>query len=273
MSSPAVSIHVVSQANASLLDSVDEDVFDHEIRPELLSAFLANPANVLVVAVAETRVVGMASGISYVHPDKPLALFINEVGVSGRFHRQGIARQLFSRLLEKAKELGCSEAWVATELGNKSARALYEALGGVPDEEHAVVYVYPLKTEPPPSRNNGDAEPTGSASPKPPTRPTALNGITKGSMHTPSLQKPLLVVALGTVLVLLIPAVAMQFTSELNWSAGDFLVAGLLLFGAGAIAVMGLNQVRSTRYRVAVVLAVACGLGLIWAELAVGLFS
>ncbi len=148
---------MVSQANASLLDNVDEDVFDHEVRPELLSAFLANPANLLVVAVVEGQVVGMASGISYVHPDKPLSLFINEVGVSSRFHRQGVGRQLVSRLLQTGEELGCTEAWVATELDNRPARALYEALGGVPDQEHAVVYVYPLKTKADPPSNDGDA--------------------------------------------------------------------------------------------------------------------
>jgi ribosomal protein S18 acetylase RimI-like enzyme len=157
VSAPLVSIHVVSQANARLLDRVDDDVFDHKVQPELLSLFLANPANLLVVAVAADEVVGMASGISYVHPDKPLALFINEVGVSGRYHRQGIGRRLVSRLIERGEELGCTEAWVATELGNKPARALYEALGGVPDEEHAVVYVYPLKAKAGHGRNNGDA--------------------------------------------------------------------------------------------------------------------
>jgi peptidoglycan/LPS O-acetylase OafA/YrhL len=92
-------------------------------------------------------------------------------------------------------------------------------------------------------------------------------------MHSPSLQKPLLVVALGTALLLLVPAVAMQFSAEMAWGPGDFLVAGLLLFSAGAIAVLGLRHARSTSHRIAVVLAVACGLGLIWAELAVGLFS
>jgi aminoglycoside 6'-N-acetyltransferase I len=148
---------VVSRENASLLDSVDDDVFDHKVQPQLLGEFLANPANHLVVAVAQGHVVGMASGISYVHPDKPLALFINEVGVSGRFHRLGVARQLVSRLIEKGKELGCTEAWVATELGNGPARALYEALGGVPDEEHAVVYVYPLKARADCGRDDGDA--------------------------------------------------------------------------------------------------------------------
>ena len=143
--------------NASLLDTVDEDVFDHEVQPELLRVFLANPANLLVVAVSEGQVVGMASGITYVHPDKPLALFINEVGVSARFHRRGLGKQLVSRLIEKGQEAGCTEAWVATEVDNKPARALYEALGGVQDEELAVVYVYPLKGEAGPGHGDGDA--------------------------------------------------------------------------------------------------------------------
>ncbi len=137
-------IHLIDEANASLLEQVDDDVFDHEVQPALLRAFLDNPANVLVVAVVEGRVVGMATGIAYVHPDKPLALFINEVGVASRFHRQGIGRRLVSALLARGTELGCAEAWVATEVSNEPARELYAALGGVADEDHAVVYVYPL---------------------------------------------------------------------------------------------------------------------------------
>ncbi len=87
----------------------------------------------------------MATGIAYVHPDKPLSLFINEVGVSPRYQRQGIARRLTDRLLDHAKALGCKEAWVATEESNRAARALYAATGGVEDEDRAVVYLYPLR--------------------------------------------------------------------------------------------------------------------------------
>jgi len=53
---PTVSVHVISQANASLLDRVDDDVFDHEVRPELLRAFLASESNLLVVAVVQAEV-------------------------------------------------------------------------------------------------------------------------------------------------------------------------------------------------------------------------
>ena len=147
MSEPTAAILLVSEANVSMLERVDDDVFDHDVQPALVHAFLANPANVLVVAVVEGLVVGMASGIAYVHPDKPLTLFINEVGVSGRFRRQGIGRRLVSALLQTGTELGCKEAWVATELNNQPARKLYEALGGVADQDHAVVYVVPLEAK------------------------------------------------------------------------------------------------------------------------------
>jgi ribosomal protein S18 acetylase RimI-like enzyme len=141
-----IDIHVLGPQDAAMLDGVDDDVFDHAVQPELLREFLANPSNVIVVARVEGdgQVIGMASGLTYVHPDKPLWLFINEVGVSSRFHGQGIGKRLMQRLLDWGRERGCAEAWVATEVGNTAARRLYESTGGVEDEERAVVYVYPL---------------------------------------------------------------------------------------------------------------------------------
>jgi ribosomal protein S18 acetylase RimI-like enzyme len=141
---PDVGIQFVTVANARLLDRVDDDVFDHPIQPALLDAFLASPANHLVVAVVEGEVIGMASGIAYVHPDKPLQLFVNEVGVSSRFHRRGIATRLVNALLGRGKEIGCQEAWVATEVDNGAARALYASLGFREDDDPAVVYVRSL---------------------------------------------------------------------------------------------------------------------------------
>jgi ribosomal protein S18 acetylase RimI-like enzyme len=139
-----ITIHSVTAANARLLDRIDANVFDEKIQPVFLRAFLANPANLLVVALENDAVVGMASGIAYGHPDKPLQLFVNEVGVSPRFQRRGVGKQLVKALLRRGKEIGCCEAWVATEAGNVAARALYSALGGKEDDEQAVVYTYSL---------------------------------------------------------------------------------------------------------------------------------
>lgn len=92
-------------------------------------------------------------------------------------------------------------------------------------------------------------------------------------MTSTSLRKPLIGVALATALLLLVPAIAMQFTREVSWGPGDFVVAGLLLFGAGALGVVGFKHIRSTGFRAALVVGIGLGLALIWAELAVGVFS
>lgn len=92
-------------------------------------------------------------------------------------------------------------------------------------------------------------------------------------MATATLKKPLLGVAAATALLLVAQAVAMQFSSEVSWGPGDFVLAAVLLFGAGALVVLGLAHVKGTAKRAAVVIGVFFGLALVWAELAVGLFS
>ncbi len=87
------------------------------------------------------------------------------------------------------------------------------------------------------------------------------------------LGKRLLGVALGTALLLLIPAIAMRFTPQVSWGPVDFLLAAALLFGAGSLAVIGLARVRGAARRIALVLGIAAALLLVWAELAVGLFT
>ncbi len=74
-------------------------------------------------------------------------------------------------------------------------------------------------------------------------------------------------------LLLLIPFVAMQFTEEVNWQAGDFVVAGVLLLGTGLLCELVLRNVTKTSYRIVMCMTILVLLLLIWAELAVGLFG
>jgi len=69
----------------------------------------------------------------------------------------------------------------------------------------------------------------------------------------------------------LLPLVAMQFTTEVNWSPGDFLLFGLMLLVTGGALELLLRAGRSTTYRLAAVIAVLTGFFLVWANLAVGL--
>jgi hypothetical protein len=79
--------------------------------------------------------------------------------------------------------------------------------------------------------------------------------------------------ALVTAFLLLIPLVAMQFTHEVNWTGSDFVFAGVVLFGAGLVFVLIARKWNSTLYRMAVGVAVAAGLLLVWANAAVGLIG
>lgn len=146
MSDPSVTLHLVTAVNAHLLDRVAPNVFDHDVRPELLREFLANPMNHLVVAVDEGTVIGMASAISYVHPDKPLQLFVNEVGVAAAHRRRGIGKRLMAALLDHGRRLGCTEAWVGTEAENEAALALYRSTSPTL-EERVVIFTYELGAE------------------------------------------------------------------------------------------------------------------------------
>jgi hypothetical protein len=85
------------------------------------------------------------------------------------------------------------------------------------------------------------------------------------------LAKSLIRVALATAFLLLIPLVAMQFTSEVMWTLSDFVVAGALLVGTGLTYVLVSRLGNTTTYRVAVGVAVMAGLLLVWANMAVGL--
>lgn len=74
-------------------------------------------------------------------------------------------------------------------------------------------------------------------------------------------------------LLLLIPFIAMLFTEEVKWSVGDFIVAGLLLFGTGLLCEVVLRKVKNTKYRIAICIGILVALLLIWAELAIGILE
>lgn len=72
-------------------------------------------------------------------------------------------------------------------------------------------------------------------------------------------------------LILLTPLVAMQFTHDVAWTASDFLFAGVLLGGAGALIELAARKVRSRAGVAMVAGAVVLAVLLIWAQGAVGI--
>ena len=79
-------------------------------------------------------------------------------------------------------------------------------------------------------------------------------------------------IAAGSAVLLLIPLVAMQVTTEVNWQFTDFIVMGLLLFGTGSLFVVTARLIPN-RYRLWAGLGCLMLFLFIWAELAVGVFT
>ena len=86
-----------------------------------------------------------------------------------------------------------------------------------------------------------------------------------------SLAKGLGRVLVGTAAILMVPALAMRFTREVNWGPFDFVVAGILLAGIGSLYVLMTRKLRTVQQRRAIGGGLLLTLLLIWAELAVGI--
>jgi ribosomal protein S18 acetylase RimI-like enzyme len=88
----------------------------------------------------------MASGVHYVHPDKPPEMFINEVSVAPTHQGARIGTRVMRALLAHARAIGCVEAWVLTSPTNAGARRLYASVGGVEEAEAPIMYSFDLRS-------------------------------------------------------------------------------------------------------------------------------
>ena len=137
-------VRVLQSSEAHVLSNVAPEVFDGPVHPDYTAEFFADPRHHLAVALEGDLVVGMASGIHYLHPDK----------AAGTVHRRGgrVAGVPGARAGAAAAgradgatpgSLGCVAAWVLTERSNSVARRLYASVGGL--EAECRIFVVPLE--------------------------------------------------------------------------------------------------------------------------------
>ena len=137
-------VRLLTSADAPLFERVAKDVFDEPVDPNRLAAYLAEPGHLMLAALADGEIVAQVAAVIHRHPDKVTELYIDEVGVTPRLQRQGIARRMLEEMFAIGKARGCGEAWVGTEVENVAARRLYESRGS--EAEPFVMYVYDLET-------------------------------------------------------------------------------------------------------------------------------
>jgi ribosomal protein S18 acetylase RimI-like enzyme len=125
-----IEIKILGKGEADVLLISAPGVFDNAVDPKLAHDFVADPHHHIAVALDNGVVVGFASAVDYIHPDKPRELWINEVGTAPTHQGQGIGKKVMAAILARGRAVGCANAWVLTDTENTAARALYRAAGG-----------------------------------------------------------------------------------------------------------------------------------------------
>jgi len=72
---------------------------------------------------------------------------------------------------------------------------------------------------------------------------------------------------------LLLPAIAMRFTSQVDWDGRDFITTGIMLAGACATCELAARASGNGAYRAGAEVAVATAFLTVWANLAVGMIG
>lgn len=120
------------------------EAFDDEVLPSEATRFLEDDRHVLVLGYVGDRPAGFVSAVEVFHPDKQSELFLNEIGVTDRDRRRGVARALIDELRRVGQELDCANIWVLTDETNTAAMNLYASTGGTWNGDRQVMFEYDL---------------------------------------------------------------------------------------------------------------------------------
>ena len=123
-------ICLLDNSNSFLLKNIAPGVFDNEIDPGSLNQFVSCARHTMALAVEDGVVIGMASGVEYFHPDKNRQFWINEIGVTPERRREGIGRKLIEKMIDYARECGCSCSWLGTGKTNLPANRCFSSVPG-----------------------------------------------------------------------------------------------------------------------------------------------
>jgi hypothetical protein len=85
--------------------------------------------------------------------------------------------------------------------------------------------------------------------------------------------KRIYIIIIVCLALLSIPLIAMQFTSEVNWTLSDFIIMGMMLLFTGFIFEFILRTKILSKYKLILSILLFCIFLFIWAELAVGIIG
>ncbi|NNL87975.1 MAG: GNAT family N-acetyltransferase [Marinicaulis sp.] len=111
-----IAVRSLTVSDFDALKNVADGVFDDPLVPSSAKSFLKNQDNYLVVAVDEDnadRVVGFASAVKYLHPDKEKPeMVVLEIGVAPPYRQQGAGKKIMNAIsLKRRKPAVGSRGW------------------------------------------------------------------------------------------------------------------------------------------------------------------
>lgn len=114
------------------------------ISPSHARAFLANPANYLVIAEVAGDLAGFLLAYRLDRLDRPAGqLFVYEVAVAAPYQRQHVGTALMQFARDVVRQEHLMEAFVLTSHDNAPAIALYTGTGAQIEDEASILLVYP----------------------------------------------------------------------------------------------------------------------------------
>ncbi len=143
VSTAAVTIDRLTEGDEDTAQAVAELLCASCGGREKLARFLANPNNVLMVARQDDVPVGFA--LAYVlerFDSRTPMLYLHEIDVSTRHHREGIGRALVEELRRLCVTEQYSKMFAMTNRSNTPAVRLFESTGGIATNSDEVMYRY-----------------------------------------------------------------------------------------------------------------------------------
>lgn len=123
-----------------------DPLFDDPTDRRAAVRYLADPANVFLLALDGERPIGFLRGTALGQlKTRRRQMFLYEIAVAPSHQRRGVARSLIARLLAYSRARHFEEAFVFTDPANAAAVALYRTTGGVTETPADRMFVYRLK--------------------------------------------------------------------------------------------------------------------------------
>lgn len=117
---------------------VDHPTYQGAVPSEAyLTDFLRQPQHIVVVALADDRVIGGLVAYELQKFERARSeIYIYDLAVLDAYRRKGVGRGLIGRLKQVARSRGAYVIYVQADLGDEAAIALYRSLGVKEDVHH-----------------------------------------------------------------------------------------------------------------------------------------